>query len=97
MYAEYLAKEQPNTRFDLMKRIKPWNSPMTNDILVDFDASQLNNDNFSLLQQLPDIIAESGEVGEFELDIFKIKIRALNRYESELINLDSNYYTNQLL
>lgn len=96
-YAEYLNQEQPNTRFDLMKRIKPWNSPMANDILVDFDATQLNNDNFTLLQQLPDIIADSGEVGEFELDIFRIKIRALNRYESELINLDSNYYTNQLL
>lgn len=96
-YAEYLAKEQPNTRFDLTKRIKPWNATMTNEVLVDFDASQLNNENFTLLQQLPDIIAESDEVGEFELDIFRIKIRALNRYESELINLDSNYYTNQLL
>jgi hypothetical protein len=96
-YAEYLDIEQPNTRFDLMKRIKPWNSPMTNEIVIDFDASQLNGDNFALLQQLPDIIADSGEIGEFELDIFRIKIRALNRYESELINLDSNYYTNQLL
>lgn len=96
-YATYLETEQPNTKFDLKKRLKPWNAAMTNDIVIDFDARQLNGDYFALLQQLPDIIAESGEVGEFELDIFKIKIRALNRYESELVKLDSNYYTNQLL
>ena len=96
-YSEYLQSEQPNTRFDLMKRIKPWNSPMTNDIIVEFDAMQLNGDYFALLQQLPDIIAESGEIGEFELGIFKITIRALNRYESELVRLDSKYYTDQLI
>ncbi len=96
-YADYIKQEQPNTRFDLMKRIKPWNAQMCNDIIVDFDASQLNGDNFALLQQLPDIIAESGEEGEFELDIFRIKIRSLTRYESQLINLNSKYYTDQLL
>lgn len=96
-YSEYLQTEQPNTRFDLTKRIKPWNSSMTNDIIVEFDAMQLNGDYFALLQQLPDIIAESGEIGEFELGIFKITIRALNRYESELVRLDSKYYTDQLI
>lgn len=94
---DYVEVFQAETKFDLSQRIKTLKDLKCNDILVDFDASQLNGDNFALLRQLPDIIAESGEVGEFELDIFKISIRALNRYESELITLDSNYYTNQLL
>ena len=93
---DYLSKEQPYTKFDLQARIKPYDNEKQNEILVEFDASQLNGDNFALLRQLPEIIAESGEVGEFELDIFKVTIVSLNRYESELINLDSTYYRNQL-
>ena len=94
---DYLSKEQPHTRFDLQAKIKPYDNEKQNEILVEFDASKLNGDNFALLRQLPDIIAESGEVGEFELDIFKVSILSLNRYENELINLDSTYYRNQLL
>ena len=94
---DYLSKEQPHTKFDLQARIKPYDNEKQNEILVQFDASKLNGDNFALLRQLPDIIAESGEVGEFELDIFKVSILSLNRYENELINLDSTYYRNQLL
>lgn len=97
---DYVEMEQANTAYDLKKRVLTIqdNHPESeNDIVIDFDALQLNGDNFALLQQLPDIIAESGEIGEFELDIYRIKIRALNRYESELITLDSNYYTDQLL
>lgn len=94
---DYVEVFQAETKFDLSKRVKTLKDLKHNDIVVEFDATQLNNDNFALLRQLPDIIAESGEVGEFELDIFKIKIGALNRYESKLIKLDSNYYTNQLL
>ena len=94
---DYISKEQPHTRFDLQAKIKPYDNEKQNEILVEFDASKLNGDNFALLRQLPDIIAESGEIGEFELDIFKVSIISLNRYESELINLDSTYYRNQLL
>ena len=37
--------------------------------------------------QLPDIIRDSGELGEFELDIFKITINSLKTYEEELIHV----------
>ena len=41
---------------------------------------------WSLLQQLPKIIRDSGEVGTFELDIFEIKIKSMKTYEKELIS-----------
>lgn len=84
-YAQWLEEEQKNTSFDMWKRIKPWNAGLDNDIIVEFDASKLNQQNFTLLQQLPLIIQESGEIGEFELDIFKIKIKSLKTYEKDLI------------
>lgn len=97
---DYVEVEQSNTGFDLSKRVLMigQNDPKgENDIVVEFNAQQLNNQNFSLLMQLPEIIAESGEVGEFQLDIFKVSILALNRYENNLITNSDSYYTNQLI
>jgi hypothetical protein len=34
---------------------------------------------------LSDILKESGEVGEMELEIFKFKIKSLDSYEQELV------------
>jgi hypothetical protein len=87
---DYVEMEQPNTKFDLSKRVLTIenNEPLAeNDIVVEFDGRLLNNQNFQLLQQLPEIIQESGEIGEFELDIFKITINSLQTYEKDLIYL----------
>jgi glycosyltransferase involved in cell wall biosynthesis len=86
----YINQEQKNTLFDLSKRvfIESNNDPIgENDIVVEFDAPQLTQQNFQLLQQLPSIIKESGEIGEFELDIFKITINHLEEYTNNLIKL----------
>jgi glycosyltransferase involved in cell wall biosynthesis len=86
----YIEKEQSNTKFDLKRRILNLhhNYPKgENDIVVEFDVSQLNNNNFHLLTQLPEIINNSGEVGEFELDIFKITISSMKTYEHALISI----------
>lgn len=96
-YAKWLEEEQQGAKFNLLKRVKPWNAPMENDIIVEFDASRLTQQSFYIIQQLPQIIAESGEIGEFELDIFRIKIRALNTHETKLILNSDPYYTDQLL
>ena len=96
-YADWLEVEQKNTKFDMLKRVKPWNAALDNEVVVEFDASKLTQQSFNLIQQLSEIIQQSGEVGEFELDIFKIKIRALNTYEQKLITRSDSYYTNQLL
>jgi hypothetical protein len=86
----YIDREQKNTSFNLSKRvfIESNNDPIgENDIVVEFDVTQLTQQNFQLLQQLPSIIKESGEVGEFELDIFKITINYLEEYQNNLIKL----------
>jgi hypothetical protein len=87
----YIEKEQSNTKFNLKRRILNLhhNYPKgENDIVVEFDAPQLNDNNFHLLTQLPEIINNSGEVGEFELDIFKITISSMETYEHTLILIE---------
>jgi hypothetical protein len=92
----YIEQEQPNTSFDLTKRVFHigHNDPIgENDIVVEFDATQLTQQNFQLLLQFPDIIKESGEIGQFELDIFKITINHLEEYQNNLINIkNENIY-----
>jgi len=86
----YIEKEQSNTSFDLQKRVFniSTNYPEgENDIVIEFDAVQLNQTNFQLLLQLPSIIKDNNEIGVFELDIFKIKISHLEEYQNKLIKL----------
>jgi hypothetical protein len=45
----------------------------------------LNSNNFQILVDLSSILKESGEVGEMELEVFKLKIKSLKTYEKELI------------
>jgi hypothetical protein len=87
---DYIDKEQPNTLYDLNDRIFSIDSEKQNDIIVKFDLGDLNNNNFSMLQQLPEILAndEELEVGSFELDIFEITINKLQTYEEELIKCE---------
>jgi glycosyltransferase involved in cell wall biosynthesis len=84
---DYIKKEQPNTKFDLTKRIKPYDNKKQNNILISFDASKLTNQNFQLLTQLPEIIKDSGEIGTFTLDIFTIDIIQMSEYQNKLIKL----------
>lgn len=84
----YIDREQSNTSFDLSKRVLciGYNDPHgENDIVVEFDASRLTQQNFQIIQQLSEIITDSGEIGEFQLDIFKVTINHLETYEKDLI------------
>ena len=86
--SHYVEKEQPNTKFNLSKRIYTieHNDPkLENDIVLEFDAKQFTQQSFHIIQQLPEIIKESGEVGEFELDVFRITINSLTEYQNDLI------------
>ena len=93
---EYREKEQQNTLFDLSKRVMLLNENdphSENDIVIEFDVTQLTQQNFQLLQQLPSIIKESGEIGRFELDIFTIEINHLEEHTKNLIKLNSLQHT----
>ena len=91
-WADYRDKEQSNTSFDMSKRVADIDSLDMDiiDILVEFDARMFNQNSFSIIQNLSDIITESGEIGEFELDCLKITIANLRTYENELIYIRTN-------
>ena len=84
---KYIEEEQPNTQFDLSKKILPYiqGADPKNNILIKFDARYLTPQNFQILVELSSILQESGEVGEMELQIFKFYIKSLDSYERELI------------
>tara|TARA_Y100001937_G_scaffold119705_1_gene175858 strand:- start:233 stop:1450 length:1218 start_codon:yes stop_codon:yes gene_type:complete len=84
---KYIEDEQPNTQFNLSKKIHSDHIEPKNDVVVRFDASKLNNDNFQIIVKLSEILQQSGEVGEMELDIFKFEIKKLKTYEKDLINV----------
>ena len=86
---DYIKKEQPDTQFDLNKRIYSIDSDKTNDIIVRFDAEKLTPQNFQVIINMSKLIADSGEVGEMEYDIFKFKINSIKTYEKELIICES--------
>jgi len=83
----YILKEQPNTLFDLSLRVNPMKNIVINDIEIRFDGSKFNDKSFQYIQKLSEILANDKnlEIGEFKLDIFKIKINKLQTYEGELI------------
>ena len=56
-----------------------------NDIVVYIDCSKLNQKNFQMITQLSEILEEQGEIGEFELDDFTVKVNNLYTYENSLI------------
>ena len=81
----YIKLEQPNTNFDLREKI---NVHEDSDIEISFDANRLSNQSFTYIQKWAEIFDSNEiEIGEFELDIFNIKVNKIKHYESELINL----------
>ena len=86
--AGYIGMEQDNTLFNLKDRVKYISDEVTNDIVVEFDLADLTNQNWNVIAQLPDILKDSAEVGEMELEIFKITINSLETYEKGLINCE---------
>ena len=85
---QYIEQEQPQTDFDLSERVSV--KELENDVVVTFDPSLVTQQNFGILSNLPKIIQDSGEVGEFELEIFNIKINKIQTYEKELIKCNTN-------
>jgi hypothetical protein len=85
---QYIEQEQPQTDFDLSERVST--KDLENDIVVKFNPLLVNQQNFHILANLPKIIQDSGEVGEFEIDIFNVKINKIETYEKGLINCNTN-------
>jgi GT2 family glycosyltransferase len=81
---DYVEIESEHTNYDLSKRIAYIGNQTPSDyedIIIEFDAKRLTNDNFQFLFHLGDIIKESGDVGVMEWDIFRIEINNLSPLE----------------
>jgi GT2 family glycosyltransferase len=88
--SQYIPQEKDNTTYDLTKRIfdKKFNTP-EGDIIIEFDAKLITQESFIILQNISDIIYESGKVGKFQVDIFNITINNMKSYEDSLIKVSN--------
>jgi glycosyltransferase involved in cell wall biosynthesis len=87
MIKNYIDNEQQRTSFDLQQKLKPFDSEKNNEILVEINSQTINQDDFKLIQQLPDIIKDNGEIGKFELGNLIIHIIQMNEYQNNLVYL----------
>lgn len=77
-----------NPYYKLSNKIRPYDETKKNDILIKFDASSFGQNQFTILQNISDIIYESeGATGSFNLDIFEIDIINNTEYQNNLIYL----------
>ena len=84
MVVDYIKEEQPNTLINLSDKI---NKTFDSDIVVRMDGNTLAQDDFKLIQQLPKIIQDSGEVGKFNLGNLELTINVMKEYQHTLINV----------
>ena len=83
--ANYIESE--NTSFDLSEKFNPLDNEKQNEILIQIDGSRFTQEDFGFIQQMPEIIQDSGEetfhgeIGNLVIDIIEMKT-----YESDLIN-----------
>ena len=89
---EYIRLEQPNTLFDLTKRVKQYGADdvtKNHDIVVQFDAREFDNNAFQVINNMSEILKDSGEVGTMEYYIFRFFINSMKTYEKELVVCES--------
>tara|TARA_R110000737_G_scaffold2876_2_gene7990 strand:+ start:9480 stop:10688 length:1209 start_codon:yes stop_codon:yes gene_type:complete len=82
----YIKEEQPDTDYDLTKRINV--DGVDSDIIVRMDATRMTQNSFNFIQQLSEILDFNDfGIGDYEFDIFNIKVNRVKHYDSDLINL----------
>lgn len=92
---DYIIYEQPNTSFDLLKRVHSLTGEDKDDyddIIVSIDGKNFNEEDFLYIQQLPEILQEStileDDYGcEFEVGNLKVTINGMETYENNLIKI----------
>ena len=92
-FQEYIELEQPKTSFNLKEKINAIgnlndytnNGFLPTDIFIKINGNTFNNQDYSIIQQISEIIQDSGEIGEFELGNLKITVNKLETYENNLI------------
>ena len=86
---KYITLEQPKTSFNLSERVLPYDNEKNNEILVEIDGNNFTQQDFQYIQQLSEILMDSGEpafhgeLGNITVQIFE----TMNTYENNLIKL----------
>jgi glycosyltransferase involved in cell wall biosynthesis len=81
---DYIEKEQPNTRIPIADKINTYKEV---DVFVKIDSKTFTSDDYNIIQQLSEILDDSGAIGAFELGNLFINIREYRTYTQKLINL----------
>ena len=81
----YITVEQDNTSFSLSDRVLPYNNEKNNNILIEINGNRFTQQDFNYIQQLSEIIQDSGEIGSFDLGNLHITINNLETYEKGLV------------
>ena len=84
VYKKSIKINNPNSQLEQV--LEPWFNE-GKDIIVEVDGNTFTQHDFIIIQQLNDIIKESGETGSFELGNLKITINSMNEYQNILIKL----------
>ena len=87
---EYINAEQPNTIYNLRERVQKETDLTQNDIIVRLDAKLFDQQHYTTIHQLSQIIKEYGEVGRFELGNMLIDIHSLKEYQDQLIFINKD-------
>jgi len=91
LQADYINKEAEHTSFSLVKRVLSDmhnDADGENDIVVRIDGRTFDGDDFIYIQQLSEIIKESGTTNAtFELGHLLITINSINELQINLINV----------
>ena len=66
-------------------------SPTFNNILVSINGSNFTQQDYELIQNISEIITDSGEIGEFELGNLKININSLETFENDLMFIENSH------
>ena len=82
----YIELEQKNTLCDLSRRVLPYDNEKINEILIKIDGKLFNQQDYQIIQQISEIIKDSGQIGEFQLGNLFITITQINEYQNNLIN-----------
>ena len=94
MIDDYIKKEQVNTIIPIEKKI---NSGDECDVEVTIDARKFNDQDYLFIQNISEILDDSGAEGQFELGNLFINIKNYKTYTEDLIqvyNKDFNYQYN---
>ena len=86
-FKPYCEKEQPNTQYSLLSKMYGIEDDITNDITLSINGKSLTQQDYQIIQQLSEIIQDSGEIGEFELGNLKVTITQIKEYQDEFIHL----------